>query len=49
MSGPDAPAPITSMAMDGNAVWVSAGPYAIKYLRGKEVRLTGLIRPCTTN
>ncbi|KAI0707610.1 Utp21-domain-containing protein [Earliella scabrosa] len=35
--GPDAPAPITSMAMDGNAVWVSAGPYAIKYHRGKEV------------
>lgn len=36
-SGPDAPAPIASMAMDGNAVWVSAGPHLIKYLRGKEV------------
>ncbi|OJT09103.1 U3 small nucleolar RNA-associated protein 21 -like protein [Trametes pubescens] len=35
--GPDAPMPITSMAMDGNAVWISSGPYVIKYLRGKEV------------
>ncbi|KAI0372915.1 Utp21-domain-containing protein [Pilatotrama ljubarskyi] len=35
--GPDAPSPIASMAMDGNAVWVSSGPYVIKYLRGKEV------------
>ncbi|KAI0748597.1 Utp21-domain-containing protein [Daedaleopsis nitida] len=32
-----APASIASMAMDGNAVWVTAGPYALKYLRGKEV------------
>ncbi|KAH9857144.1 Utp21-domain-containing protein [Lenzites betulinus] len=39
--GPDAPMPIASMAMDGDAVWISSGPYAIKYLRGKEVeRLT---------
>ena len=36
-AGPDAPHPIASMAMDGNAVWVSSGPYVIKYLRGKEV------------
>ena len=36
--GPDAPAPIASLAMDGNAVWVSSGPNVIKYLRGKEVR-----------
>ncbi|KAI0333500.1 Utp21-domain-containing protein [Cubamyces sp. BRFM 1775] len=35
--GPDAPMPITSLAMDGNAVWASSGPYVIKYLRGKEV------------
>ena len=36
--GPDAPAPISSMAMDGNTVWVSSGPSVIKYVRGKEVR-----------
>ncbi|RPD66386.1 Utp21-domain-containing protein [Lentinus tigrinus ALCF2SS1-7] len=35
--GPDAPMPIACIAMDGNAVWVSSGPYLIKYLRGKEV------------
>ncbi|KAI0672967.1 Utp21-domain-containing protein [Trametes maxima] len=35
--GPDAPMPIASMAMDGNAVWASSGPYVIKHLRGKEV------------
>lgn len=29
--------PITSMAMDGNHVWVSAGPNIIQFLRGKEV------------
>ncbi|OBZ69349.1 U3 small nucleolar RNA-associated protein 21 [Grifola frondosa] len=34
---PDAPELIHCMAMDGNAVWVSSGPHAIKYLRGKEV------------
>ncbi|KAJ3492092.1 hypothetical protein NLI96_g199 [Meripilus lineatus] len=30
--------PITSMAMDGNHVWVSAGPNIIQFLRGKEIR-----------
>ncbi|KAF8969650.1 Utp21-domain-containing protein [Flammula alnicola] len=35
--GPDAPEHISSMAMDGNAVWVSSGIYAVKYIRGKEV------------
>ncbi|OCH93410.1 Utp21-domain-containing protein [Obba rivulosa] len=35
--GPDAPERINSMAMDGKAVWIVSGPYAIKYLRGKEV------------
>ena len=24
--------------MDGDAVWAVAGPHAIKYIRGKEVR-----------
>ena len=38
--GPDAPQPIASMAMDGNAVWISSGPYVIKYIRGKEVRFS---------
>ncbi|KZT26384.1 Utp21-domain-containing protein [Neolentinus lepideus HHB14362 ss-1] len=35
--GPDAPYAISSMVMDGDAVWVVSGPYIIKYLRGKEV------------
>ncbi|PCH37842.1 Utp21-domain-containing protein [Wolfiporia cocos MD-104 SS10] len=34
--GPDAPAPITSMAMDNNAVWVASGLNVLKYIRGKE-------------
>ena len=37
MSGSEAPGPISSMAMDGDAVWVASGSYAIQYLRGKEV------------
>ena len=36
--GPDAHEPITSMAMEGKAVWAASGPDVIKYLRGKEVR-----------
>ncbi|KAL4246072.1 Utp21-domain-containing protein [Abortiporus biennis] len=36
--GPDAEDQITSMAMDGNAVWISSGPHVIKYIRGKETR-----------
>ncbi|KAF8635533.1 hypothetical protein AX17_003916 [Amanita inopinata Kibby_2008] len=35
--GPDAPEPISCLAMDGDAVWATAGPLAIKYIRGKEV------------
>ncbi|KAG5635440.1 hypothetical protein H0H81_011247 [Sphagnurus paluster] len=35
--GPDAPEQISSLAMDGDAVWAAAGPHAIKYIRGKEV------------
>ncbi|RDX56504.1 Utp21-domain-containing protein [Lentinus brumalis] len=45
--GPDAPMPIACMAMDGNAVWVSSGPYLIKYLRGKEV--DRLVNPLETS
>ena len=36
--GPDAPEPISSLTMDGDAVWAASGPHVIKYLRGKEVR-----------
>ncbi|TCD62177.1 hypothetical protein EIP91_007261 [Steccherinum ochraceum] len=35
--GPDLSEDISSMAMDGNAVWVASGPNVVKYLRGKEV------------
>ncbi|KAJ6502384.1 Utp21 specific WD40 associated putative domain-containing protein [Mycena sanguinolenta] len=35
--GPDAPEQITCLAMDDDAIWASAGPHVIKYLRGKEV------------
>ena len=41
--GPDASEPITSMAMEGKAVWVAAGSDVIKYLRGKEVRASLLL------
>lgn len=36
--GPDANEPITSLAMEGKAVWAASGTNAIKYLRGKVVR-----------
>ncbi|KAG6829189.1 hypothetical protein H0H92_005389 [Tricholoma furcatifolium] len=35
--GPDAPDQISSLAMDGDAVWAAAGSHALKYIRGKEV------------
>ncbi|KAF5389950.1 hypothetical protein D9757_003621 [Collybiopsis confluens] len=35
--GPEVEEPISSMTMDGDAVWVASGPSVIKYLRGKEV------------
>ncbi|KAJ7685354.1 Utp21 specific WD40 associated putative domain-containing protein [Mycena polygramma] len=35
--GPDAPEQISSLAMDGDAVWAASGPHVIKYIRGKEV------------
>ncbi|KAI0086197.1 Utp21-domain-containing protein [Irpex rosettiformis] len=34
---PDANEPITSLAMEGKAVWAAAGSEVIRYLRGKEV------------
>ncbi|KAG6836788.1 hypothetical protein H0H93_003209 [Arthromyces matolae] len=35
--GPDALDQISSLAMDGDAVWAAAGPNVLKYIRGKEV------------
>ncbi|KIM87254.1 hypothetical protein PILCRDRAFT_96034 [Piloderma croceum F 1598] len=35
--GPDASDPISSMAMEGDAVWAASGSNIIKYHRGKEV------------
>ncbi|KAJ7632781.1 Utp21 specific WD40 associated putative domain-containing protein [Roridomyces roridus] len=35
--GPDAPEQISSLAMDGDAVWAASGPNVLKYIRGKEV------------
>jgi hypothetical protein len=35
--GTDAPEQISSMAMEGNDIWVASGHLLIKYLRGKEV------------
>ncbi|KAF9447264.1 Utp21-domain-containing protein [Macrolepiota fuliginosa MF-IS2] len=35
--GPDAPEQITSLALDGDAVWAASGPHAVKYLRGKPI------------
>ncbi|KZT09652.1 Utp21-domain-containing protein [Laetiporus sulphureus 93-53] len=44
--GPDAPEPITYMAMEGNSVWTASGPNVIRYIRGKE---TGrLVNPLGT-
>jgi len=36
--GPDVDEPITSLAMDGDAVWASHGSSLSKYIRGKKVR-----------
>ncbi|CAA7270921.1 unnamed protein product [Cyclocybe aegerita] len=35
--GPDAPEQISSMAMDGDAVWITSGIFVIRHIRGKEV------------
>jgi len=40
--GPDAPDQISSMAMDGDAVWIAVSNFLIKYIRGKEVRDHGV-------
>ena len=38
-TGPDCLEPITCLAMDGDAIWASAGTSIRKYLRGKEVSI----------
>ncbi|EIN07245.1 Utp21-domain-containing protein [Punctularia strigosozonata HHB-11173 SS5] len=35
--GPETETPITSILLDGDAVWASSGPHVIKYIRGREV------------
>ncbi|KDR73654.1 hypothetical protein GALMADRAFT_100477 [Galerina marginata CBS 339.88] len=48
--GPDAPEHISSMAMDGDAIWVASGIHLIKYLRGKEAcHISRLTNPLETN
>lgn len=37
IAGPDAPHNISSIVLNGDEVWVAAGPYLIQYVRGKEV------------
>ncbi|KAA1479648.1 Utp21-domain-containing protein [Dentipellis sp. KUC8613] len=36
-AGPEVESSITHMAMDGDHVWITTGPFLIKYHRGKEV------------
>ena len=36
-TGQESNGQITSMAMDGNYVWVAAGSHVLQFLRGKEV------------
>ncbi|KAJ3972683.1 Utp21 specific WD40 associated putative domain-containing protein, partial [Lentinula raphanica] len=36
-AGPEVEDQISSMVMDGDAVWIASGPNVIKYIRGKEV------------
>jgi hypothetical protein len=45
MLGPEADEQISSMAMDGDAVWAAAGQYVRKYIRGKEVSAS-YFSPC---
>ncbi|KAL0946708.1 hypothetical protein HGRIS_012895 [Hohenbuehelia grisea] len=35
--GPETPSQISSLVMDGDAIWAACGQFAIKFLRGKEV------------
>lgn len=36
-TGPEVEEQISSMVMNGDAVWIASGPNVIKYIRGKEV------------
>ncbi|KAJ3812423.1 Utp21 specific WD40 associated putative domain-containing protein [Lentinula aff. lateritia] len=44
--GPEVEEQISSMVMDGDAVWIASGPNVIKYIRGKEV--SRLVNPLGT-
>ncbi|KAJ3918095.1 Utp21 specific WD40 associated putative domain-containing protein [Lentinula edodes] len=44
--GPEVEEQISSMVMDGDAVWIASGPNVIKYIRGKEV--SRLVNPLRT-
>lgn len=35
--GSEAQGSITGLAFDGDFIWASTGPHALKYIRGKEV------------
>ncbi|KAI0072792.1 Utp21-domain-containing protein [Panus rudis PR-1116 ss-1] len=45
--GPEEDDDISSMAIEGNFVWVASGPYLVKYMRGKE--LSRLKNPLESN
>ncbi|KIK59596.1 hypothetical protein GYMLUDRAFT_85896 [Collybiopsis luxurians FD-317 M1] len=45
--GPEVGEPISSMAMDGDAVWIASGSDVVKYIRGKEV--SRLVNPLGTS
>ncbi|KAJ3868324.1 Utp21 specific WD40 associated putative domain-containing protein [Lentinula novae-zelandiae] len=44
--GPEVEEQISSMVMNGDAVWIASGPNVIKYIRGKEV--SRLVNPLGT-
>lgn len=37
--GSEAQDPITGLGFDGDFIWASSGPHALKYARGKEVSM----------
>ncbi|KAH7889440.1 Utp21 specific WD40 associated putative domain-containing protein [Phlebopus sp. FC_14] len=48
--GPEAADPISSLTMEGDAVWAASGTHVIKYLRGKEVsRVTNPLATAVTS
>jgi U3 small nucleolar RNA-associated protein 21 len=43
--GSEAQDPITGLGFDGDFIWASSGPHALKYVRGKEV-IVHLVPQC---